>query len=90
MTDIEKRTEKPYQEKDGYRIFNPDIDEVELEWHIDMEDRTVIVIQGGGWFFQYDGEVPFLLEDGQSFFIPKEMWHRVLRGNKQLIIKIIT
>ena len=53
---------KPYldYEKEGdvwIREFNDETDE--FEWHRDETDRLVEVIEGDGWMFQYDNDLPF-------------------------------
>jgi len=82
----------PYKEtnlgKSQYvREFDSNIDQSELEWHLDEEDRFVDVIENkGGWLFQIDNQLPILLEG--RIFIPKETYHRVIKGNKNLIVRI--
>ena len=68
------------------REFSNDVDNHELEWHIDREDRIVEVIENNNWQVQLDNELPKLLKD--KLFIPKETYHRVLKGNGKLIVKI--
>ena len=70
------------------RTFDPDVADEELVWHRDLEDREIIVIQSGEWGYQLDNQLPLPLEDGQVLFIPKMLWHRVLKGNKKLIVHI--
>ena len=66
------------------RTFDPDVADEELVWHRDLEDREIIVIQSGEWGYQLDNQLPLPLEDGQVLFIPKMLWHRVIKGNKKL------
>lgn len=68
------------------RQFASDVDVEELEWHIDREDRIVEVIENVDWHFQLDNQLPVLLE--KTVFIPKETYHRVIKGNNKLIVKI--
>jgi quercetin dioxygenase-like cupin family protein len=70
------------------REFNEDIDPTELLWHRDLQDRTVTVLEGKGWYFQRDNELPLELKEGVSIFINKLEWHRVIKGNTTLKIKI--
>ena len=82
----------PYKEtsignNEYVREFGEDIDTHELEWHIDKEDRIVEVIENNGWQVQIDNELPKLLNN--KLFIPKETYHRVIKGNGKLIVKII-
>ena len=53
---------KPYKDKlkEGFieRVFSEDIDEIELMWHRDAEDRLVEVIGDTDWMIQIDDELP--------------------------------
>lgn len=71
-----------------YREFNDDIDPIELVWHRDEKDREVEVLQGEGWFFQFDNELPLELRQGVKISIPKLTYHRVIKGTGPLKIKI--
>ena len=68
------------------REFNADIDNHELEWHIDREDRTIEVIENKNWQVQLDNNLPTLLKE--TIFIPKETYHRVIKGTGNLKVKI--
>ena len=68
------------------REFDDDVDSHELEWHRDKEDRIVEVIENIDWLYQSDNQLPVLLD--QKIFIPKETYHRVIKGNGKLIVKI--
>ena len=77
-------------EKEGklVRTFSPDVEEDELKWHQDLKDRKVTVIEGNGWLFQIENELPNKLENAKQIFIPKLAWHRVLKGYGNLIVEI--
>jgi len=83
---------KPYKEtylgkNEFLREFEPNTPSNELEWHLDEEDRIVEVLENkGNWQFQLDNKLPTLLEN--KIFIPKETYHRVIKGNDKLIVKI--
>ena len=70
------------------REFSADVDEMELIWHTDREDRIVNVIEGNGWKFQFDEELPIEMEDGIDITIPKGVIHRVIKGKGPLKIKV--
>lgn len=76
--------------KDGYivREFDSSVNEQELVWHMDEHDRLVEVIEGNQWQLQYDNKLPEVLQENKKYFIPKLSWHRVIRGNGKLKIKI--
>lgn len=75
--------------KEIIREFSADVDPMELIWHEDQEDRTIEVIEGNGWKFQFDEELPFELTENTTFDIPRGYLHRVIKGNGKLTIKII-
>ena len=58
-------------------------------WHRDKENRTVVVVEAGGWSFQKDDELPTLLKEGDIIKIQKEEWHRVIKGEGKLVVKVI-
>lgn len=68
------------------REFSNDVDNQELEWHIDREDRIVEVIYNKDWQLQFDNQLPILLKE--VIFIPKETYHRIIKGTDKLIVKI--
>ena len=79
-------TEKSLGNNQYIREFNADIDNHELEWHIDREDRTIEVIENKNWQVQLDNNLPILLKE--TIFIPKETYHRVIKGTGNLKVKI--
>jgi len=83
---------KPYYEEkiDSllFREFDQGLHESELVWHRDKEDRHVLIIDGLNWKLQLDNEVPFILEKGKTYFIPKMVYHRLHKGFGTLEIRI--
>jgi len=85
--------EKPYSENmvsEGvkFRTFDVDVDTDELKWHRDRQDRLVEVIEGENWGLQFDNELPINLVSGQSYIIPEGVYHRVIKGDSELKVKI--
>jgi hypothetical protein len=82
----------PFQQEniDGkiIRTFSPDVDSDELKWHQDLNDRKVTVIESGGWSFQMEDDLPNKLSSAEQFYIPKLVWHRVIKGEGTLIVEI--
>ena len=78
--------ENPLGNNQYIREFSSDVDTHELEWHIDREDRTVEVIENNNWHFQLDNNLPQLLKE--TIFIPKETYHRVIKGTGNLKVRI--
>jgi len=72
-----------------YRLFKGDIDERELLWHQDERDREIFVLGGKDWKVQLDDELPIDLIEGKQIEIKNHKFHRVLKGNGNLIIRII-
>lgn len=69
------------------REFSQDTDSSELLWHRDKEDRLIEPIEETDWLFQLDDKLPQKIE-GQ-IFIPKEIFHRIIKGTGDLKIKLI-
>ena len=74
----------------GYllRVFYEDVMDEELVWHRDKEDREVEVISGVGWKLQMDNQLPEELEEGKIYSINKMEYHRLIKGNGTLRLKI--
>jgi len=70
------------------REFSENVDPTELLWHRDLNSRTITVLEGDGWYFQRDNDLPLELKEGVTIFIPKLQWHRVIKGTTTLKIKI--
>ena len=70
------------------RKFSSTIDNSELNWHMDNNDRSIFVISGEGWMFQEDNTLPVTIKRGSAFQIRKNSWHRLIKGNGELIILI--
>jgi len=84
-------TGRPYSEKkeNGYiiREFSQDTPSFEFVWHRDKEDRIVEAMHDTDWQFQLDNEVPQRLSENK-LFIPKETYHRLIKGTGDLVVKI--
>lgn len=82
----------PFQQEniDGKikRTFSPDVDSDELKWHQDLNDRKVTVIESGGWSFQMEDNLPNKLLIAEQIVIPKFVWHRVIKGEGNLVVEI--
>lgn len=84
---------KPYldsqiSEKSKIRVFESNVDSGELHWHRDREDREVEILEGNGWMLQLDNELPVEMKVGEKYFIPEGIYHRTIKGNGDLKIKI--
>ncbi len=69
------------------REFDVNTDSIEYSWHRDKEDRTISSIDKTDWLFQMDENIPTLIEN--EIFIPKGIYHRIIKGTNNLKIKLI-
>jgi hypothetical protein len=68
------------------REFSEDIDPIELLWHRDNEDRIVEIQGKTDWKFQLEDNLPTSIN--KPIFIPRGMYHRIIKGTGSLTIKI--
>ena len=61
----------------------------DLVWHRDEEDRTIIVAEGLGWQFQRDNCLPELIREGDRIHVNAGEYHRLIKGDSDLIVTII-
>lgn len=78
----------PYIDNSNIRTFSKDVNAMDLIWHMDDEDRNIEVLEGKGWKFQRDDELPLVLKEGDRIFIPRHQVHRVIKGETDLKIQI--
>jgi len=71
------------------RTFDNTVDDDELKWHQDLNNRKVTIIESDNWYFQMENELPKKLTVGDTLFIPKGVYHRVIKGNGDLVITIL-
>lgn len=69
------------------RIFDQKTESDEMVWHRDQENRIIESIEETDWGFQLDNELPRKIE-GQ-IFIPRGVYHRLIKGSGDLKIKLI-
>jgi hypothetical protein len=68
------------------RTFLPSLNQEDLKWHWDDEDREIVFISVNDWKYQIDNDLPRPC-DG-SVFIKAGTWHRVIKGKSELRVKI--
>ena len=78
--------EKTIGENIFLRTFIQDIDSGEYVWHRDREDRIIESLSQTDWMIQIDNELPKKIT-GQ-IFIPKGIYHRLIKGSGDLEIKL--
>ena len=81
----------PFQETklsdNGFtRTFSQITDFSEFMWHRDEEDRIIEATEHSDWKIQLEDQLPTSINE--SIFIPKGQWHRVIKGNGTLTLKI--
>jgi hypothetical protein len=79
--------EQKIEENIYIREFSQDTDSSDFLWHRDGEDRIIEPLEETDWLFQLDDELPKKIED--QIFIPKEIFHRIIKGRGDLKIKLI-
>jgi len=67
------------------REFSLETSEEELVWHRDREDRLVKSLEVTDWKVQIDNNLPQILTE---IFIPKGVYHRIIKGTGSLKILI--
>jgi len=86
---IRKENAKPYSQKKKnnviLRTFRKDVNEEDLVWHQDYKRRKIEVLEGNGWLFQNDNELPFELSPGQTFYVKDYHFHRLLKSPEKEI-----
>ena len=70
------------------REFDSKLSSDELVWHRDSKDRRVTVVKGTGWKIQYENSLPVPMVEGVSYWIEKDEWHRLIKGNSSLKLEI--
>lgn len=68
------------------RVFSKDLDQEDLEWHFDEEDRIIKPVGDTDWLFQFDNSLPQMIEG--EIFIEKGVWHRLIKGSNDLILEV--
>tara|TARA_B100000902_G_C26949219_1_gene734930 strand:+ start:378 stop:668 length:291 start_codon:yes stop_codon:yes gene_type:complete len=91
-------TPKPYVERREeqcgtgityiYRTFSSDVNSDDLVWHRDRESRQVHILSGKGWKLQKDDKLPQELLPGTDVYIHKGLYHRLIKGDGDLLIRI--
>lgn len=82
----------PFKQKiqNGIRVraFSENVDDKELKWHQDLEDRYVKALHKTDWMVQLDNQIPTPLNETKEIFIPEGVWHRLIKGNGDLKIQV--
>lgn len=79
---------KAYIDEGMIRTFTTEVPDTEYVWHRDHNDRYVEILEGDGWQLQIEDCLPMLLNDVKKVFIPKGVYHRLIKGYNTLQVKI--
>ena len=70
------------------REFSANVNSEELVWHRDRNNRQIYISKGSGWKLQLENTLPTNLKEGSTYKIPKNTYHRILRGQTSLVVEI--
>ena len=70
------------------RSFDPKAVINEDTWHRDANERVIVIIEGLGWKFQNEDQIPTALLPGDVLTIPAQSWHRIMPGKDPLVVLI--
>jgi len=74
------------EEESYIREFNSDLNESDLKWHWDNEDRIISSIENTDWRFQFDNKLPQTIEG--EIYIKRGEWHRLIKGTDDLRLNV--
>lgn len=85
---------KPYKEEilsenRVIRTFNNDVEEGELTWHRDREDRLIFALNENDWLFQEDNCLPMPIKVNEPIIIESGVYHRIIKGSGDLDLDIL-
>jgi len=63
------------------RTFSEKVKQEKLVWHRDKEDRIISSPQTSDWMLQIDNQLPKKIK---KEFIPKNVFHRLIKGSGDL------
>ena len=59
-----------------------------LNYHTDLEARTVTIVSGSGWKFQFEGQSEIDMTKDLVIEIPANTSHKIIKGTTDLVITI--
>ena len=62
--------------------------ESNLTWEVEDTDKIIIPLNENDWSIQFDNELPIQLTLESDFFIPKNTYHRLIKGSEDLVVEI--
>jgi hypothetical protein len=84
---------KPYKEEilsenRVIRTFKNNVEEDELTWHRDREDRLIFALNENDWLFQEDNCLPIPIKVNEPIIIESGVYHRIIKGSGDLDLDI--
>ena len=70
------------------RVFESSVDADELVWHQDHNTRIIKVLEGTGWKVQLEDCLPKEIFKNDTFTIEAEQYHRIIKGETDLVLEI--
>lgn len=70
------------------RVFSSTVNENELKWHFDNEDREITFLHDSDWSFQMDNQLPINITKDMKVLIPEGEYHRIIKGSGDLKVKV--
>ena len=81
---------RPFEETidEGWMIrkFTADSNPLDLVWHADNATRIVVPLNKNDWMYQEDNSLPVRLD--KELLVVKGIYHRIIKGTTDLIVKI--
>ena len=74
-----------YTDDENVRNFAAEVDELDLVWHRDLEDRTLHVDGTTDWLIQLEDELP---QEIDGTVVLAKTWHRLIKGSGELNVRI--
>ncbi len=68
------------------RTFKSTVKYEDLKWHRDYNDRFIEILNENDWYIQFDNCLPIPLKE--NFEIKKGVYHRLIKGTTDLVVKI--
>jgi quercetin dioxygenase-like cupin family protein len=84
---------KPYKDEhlnsdEWIRTFSIHRNDDSFVWHRDKRSREIQVLEGSGWLFQEEDQLPFAINKGNKLKIEKMVYHRLIKGTDDLVLRI--
>jgi len=85
--EVESHIDKKISDTSWIETFDHTIP-AKQKWQQHKRDRIITVLEGEGWQFQFDNDVPKMINSNEKLVIPKGVYHRLITGKTCLKLKI--